>query len=254
MTGGIVVTVAGAKGGVGKTTTSINLGTAAVTETDRSVLLVEADLAMANVVDFLDLGYDPIHDPDLHDVMAERASIDEATYAVDSGLDVLPSGDSLDAVAEVDVRSLRPVVEAARSRYDVVLLDTAAGVSLKTILPLAVADGVVLVTTPRVSAVRDTKKTLEIVDRVDGEAAGVVIAQSGTGNAPPPERLADFLDVPLLGNVPADEAVNRSQDVGEAVVTYAPESPAAAGYLGVADALGLTARSATIVGDAGTSV
>ena len=196
MTEGVVIAVAGAKGGVGKTTTSINLGTVATIAMDRSVLLLEADLAMANVLDFLDLGYQPSEDPDLHDVLADRAGIDEATYTAASGLHILPSGDSLDGLAQIDARSLVPTVEAVRSRYDVVVVDTAAGVSLKTLLPLALADGVVLVSTPRVSAVRDTKKTVELIERADGEAAGIVIAQTGSGSAPPPDRLADFLGVP----------------------------------------------------------
>ena len=236
-----MLAVASAKGGVGKTTTAINLGTAAAANTDRSVLLVEADLAMANVLDFLDLPYRPGRDATLHDVLAGRAAAEEAVYAAEGGLDVLPSGDELDGYVDADVGRLGPTIESLRSRYDDVIVDTAAGVSRKTLLPLGLADGVVLVSTPRVSAIRDTKKTLELVDRVDGRVAGLVITQSGTGNAPPPERLADFLDAPLVGTVPADDAVDRSQDAGQAVVVYDPGSPAARGYLDVAADLGLMA-------------
>lgn len=234
MTEGITIGIASAKGGVGKTTLSINLATAIVTNTEQTVLLIEADLAMANVLDFLNLEFQPGTDPTLHDVLADRVQVEDAIYTASSGLDVLPCGADLDGFATADVRNLVSVVDTLETNYGVVVVDTAAGVSLKTLYPLRFADGVVLVSTPRASAVRDTKKTLNLVDRVGGSALGLVVNQTGTGTAPPPERLADFLGVPLLGSVPADEAVNRSQDAGEAVVTYDPDAPATKGCISAA--------------------
>lgn len=237
-----VFTIAGAKGGVGKTTTSINLGTVAAVS-GRTTLLVEADIAMANIVDFLDLPFDPKSDPTLHDVLAGDLSASEATVRADSGLEVLPSGDSLDGFARSDSDRLASVIQTAGTEYDLVIVDTAAGVSRKTLIPMAAADATVLVTTPRVSAVRDTQKTLELVRRVGGECVGVIVNEAGTGNAPPPERLAKFLNVPLLGSVPIDERIARAQDRGQAIVEFDPSSPAARGFLETAEALGFTAKS-----------
>ena len=246
MSEGSTIAIASAKGGVGKTTISINLATAIVTNTEQTVLLIEADLAMANVLDFLDLEFRSETDPTLHDVLADRVEVDDAIYSVASGLDVLPSGADIDGFATAEVRNLDSVVDTLETNYDVVVVDTAAGVSLKTLYPLRFANGVVLVSTPRVSAVRDTKKTLNLVDRVGGSALGLIVNQTGTGTAPPPERLADFLGVPLLGSVPADEAVNRSQDAGEALVTYDPDAPAAKGCISAAANLQAASDSTSI--------
>lgn len=234
------ITVAGAKGGVGKTTISINLGTvSALSGTD--TLLLEADLAMANVVDFLDLPFDPETDPSLHDVLTGDAAVDDAIVRAESGLAVLPSGGVVGRYADLDMATLGPAIRDASDDYELTVVDTAAGVSQKTLVPMGLADRVVLVTTPRVSAMRDTTKTVELVDRVDGTAAGVVVNEVGSGNAPPPERLAAFLDVPLLGGIPLDDAVAHAQDRGKPVVADDPSAPAAGAFADVAEELGLAA-------------
>lgn len=226
---GTVLAVAGCKGGVGKTTTAINLGTVACLH-DRSVLLVETDLAMANVCDFLDLDFDPERDPSLHEVLAGDSPIDEAVYDAPAGLRVLPSGATIDGFADADEDRLGEVVSLGREHFDLVLLDTPAGISRATLYPMALADDVVLVSTPRVSGIRDTKKTLELVERVGGSTAGLVLTRTGTGKAPPDERLADFLGVDLLGSIPEDGAVSTAQDAGRAVVDADRSAPAAVAY------------------------
>lgn len=229
-----VVSVAGAKGGVGKTTTCINLGSALACR-GRSVLVVELDLAMANVVDFLDLGFDPAVEPTLHDVLAGEATPTEATYAAPGGFDLLPSGTSLDGYVGAKPGAIADAVRALRGDYDVVLLDTGAGLSYEALLPLGLADWTVVVSTPRVAAVRDAQKTTKLVTRVGGSAMGLVLTKDGTGTAPAPERIANFLELDLLGRVPRDGSVPAAQDAGAPIVTHDIATPAARAYWTVAE-------------------
>lgn len=224
--------VAGAKGGVGKTTTSINLG-AALAEAGLAVLVVETDLAMANVVDFL--RFSP--GETLHEVLAGEATPSEAICEVPGGFDVLPSGTTVEGFVDADVTELPTVLEAVEDRYDVVVFDTGAGVSHESLLPLGLADRVVVVSSPRVASVRDASKTAELAEQLGGEVAGVLFSKSGTGRSPPPEQIASYLELPLLGHVPEDPAVPDAQDSGRPVVTASPEAPAARAYREVANSL-----------------
>jgi septum site-determining protein MinD len=231
MAGGAVLAIAGAKGGVGKTTTSINLS-AVLATVGHDVVLVELDLAMANVCDFLDLDVRLEHgrDPTLHEVLAGAANVADATYEAPGGFDVVPSGTSLQGFANANLDETAAVVRELRGDYDVVVLDTGGGLGTETILPLSLADETVLVSSPRVASVRDTKKTRDLVEHVGGTAAGVVFVKSGSGRSPGVDRIADFLSVELLGHVPEDSAVASAQDIGRPVVVADADSDAAKAY------------------------
>jgi septum site-determining protein MinD len=224
-----VYTVAGAKGGVGKTTVSLNLG-AAFAAAGATVVVVEMDLAMANMVDFLSLDADLKSAPTMHDVLAGRVPVEDALYPAPGDIDVVPSGVALDSFAATDVDRLDDVLPTLRAAYDLVIMDTGAGLSQETVQPLGRADDVVLVSTPRVAAIRDVEKTMELTDRAGGSVAGIVFTKSGTGKAPPPEKLANFLQTDLLGHVPEDRAVTNSQDEGIPVVMNQPASQAATAF------------------------
>lgn len=231
-----VYTVAGAKGGVGKTTTSINVG-ASLAATGLRTVVVELDLAMANLVDFIETNIDVEEAPTLHDVLAGEASVDAATYETDSGLWVVPSGTTLSGYAETDLKRLPDTVKSLSESFDVVLLDTPAGLSEETMRPMQVSDDLLLVSTPRVASVRNAKNTKELSQRVGTPVRGLVLTKSGTGASPGADRIAAFLDVDLLGHVPEDDAVPHSQDKGQPVVVNAPNSGAAVAYQRIAEKL-----------------
>jgi septum site-determining protein MinD len=246
---GRVLAVAGAKGGVGKTTTSLNLA-AALGADGRAVVVVEADLAMANAVDFLDVEVG--ERPSLHEVLAGQAGVETAIYPAPGGFDLVPSGTSLEGFMDADVQRFPRVIEQLRGRYDAVVIDTGAGVSQETVVPTGAADATILVSTPRVASVRDADKTMSVAQRAGAPVGGVVLTKSGTGRSPPAERIAQFLDTDLLGHVPQDPAVPKSQDAGIPVVANAPDSDAAVAYREIAaelrkrpDLVGMSARGET---------
>ncbi|EMA06851.1 septum site-determining protein MinD [Haloarcula vallismortis] len=252
-----VYTVAGAKGGVGKTTSSINLGTL-LAEAGYSTVVVEMDLAMANLVDFLDVGIDTDADATFHDVLAGDASVTDAMYETDMNLSLVPSGTTLDGYADTDLDRLSGIVETLRWHHDIVLLDTPAGLSEETIQPLKLADDVLLVSTPRVASIRNVSNTQELAERVEAPVRGLILTKSGTGASPGAAEIAEFLDVELLGHVPEDDAVPHSQDSGTPVVRNAPTSGAAIAYERISRQLvdtekastGTTADAAAVEGSA----
>ncbi|WP_121303576.1 P-loop NTPase [Haloarcula quadrata] len=239
-----VYTFAGAKGGVGKTTSSINLGTL-LAAAGYSTVVVKMDLAMANIVDFLDVDIDTDEDATFHDVLAGNASVTEATYETDADLSIVPSGTTLEGYADTDLDRLPGLVETLRWHHDIVLLDTPAGLSEETIQPLKLADHVLLVSTPRVASIRNVSNTKELAERVEAPVRGLILTKSGTGASPGADEISEFLDVELLGHVPEDDAVSHSQDSGVPVVQTAPSSGAAIAYERISEQLIDTAKAST---------
>jgi septum site-determining protein MinD len=222
---GRVFAVASGKGGVGKTTTAVNLA-AAMAEADRSVVLVDYDLGMANIGAVLDVEE---VETTLHDVLAGEAETQDAVSAAPGGFDVMLGGTTIEDFGRADPSELRDVTEDLRDTYDVTIVDTGGGLSHDTTVPLGLADDVLLVSTPQVAAIENTEKTLQLARRVGGDVKGLILTRLGTGGVDA-EAAVEDLPVPLLGKIPEDNQVAESETDGEPLVTYAQESPAAQSY------------------------
>ncbi|NGM68167.1 P-loop NTPase [Natronolimnobius sp. AArcel1] len=221
-----VYAIASGKGGVGKTTTTVNIGTA-LAQAGKRVAVVDVDLGMANLAGFVSLTPDSTT---LHDVLAGDASIEDATYRLADNIVAVPSGTGLDEYAEASPEGLGDVINDLRTAYDYVLLDVGAGISHETVLPLGLADAVLVVSTPEPAAVQDSKKTIELTARANGSVAGLVVTRTHPGSDISYEEIAARLEIPLLGTVPEDSAARESVYAGTPLVVYNAEGPAAIAY------------------------
>lgn len=237
---GYAYALASGKGGVGKTTSAINLG-AALRSMGHDTVVVDTDLAMANLGSLL--GID--HRPTLHDVLAGDADLRDALVwlsttdapPADSPPDddaarlvVVPGSHSLDSFAAADPGRLSRVIRSLTAAADFVLCDTGAGLSHENAVPLGVADGVVLVTTPDPVATTDTRKAAEFAERAGGTPVGAVLTRAG--EATDVSAVTRDLGVEMLAVVPETDAVGR-----EPLVETAPDSYAAEAYRRLAAAL-----------------
>jgi septum site-determining protein MinD len=216
---GHVFTIAGGKGGVGKTTTAVNVGVA-LQDAGYDVVIVDADLGMANLAAMLGVEYDT----SLHEVLAERAAISDTLTEGPGDVTLVPGEQSLEAFADADPAKLRKVIKTLSNAYDVVLIDTGAGLSHEATVPLGLADSVLLVTTPDSVAIGDASKTAQLSKRVDGEVVGSILTRAeGPDDI---SSVTDALDHPLLAVIPEDTEATTD----EPLVLNFPDSPAAEAY------------------------
>lgn len=225
-----VYAIASGKGGVGKTTTTVNLGTA-LAQAGKRVAVVDVDLGMANLAGFVSLSPESTT---LHDVLTGDASIDEATYRLADNIVALPSGTGLDDYAKASPEGLRDVVQELREAYDYVFLDVGAGISHETVLPLGLADSVVVISTPEPAAIQDSQKTVRLTDRAGGTVEGLVLTRTHPNSNISYEDIAARLDIPLIGTIPEDPAARSSLYAGTPLVVYAPDGPAATAFRRIA--------------------
>ena len=224
---GFALAIASGKGGVGKTTTAVNLG-AAFAEADLEVAIVDADLGMANLGAFVGL---TTPDATIHDVLAKEATIEDACHR-GGGLTIIPGSTDLDSFSGLDTDILEDIVEDLRARFDVVILDAGAGLSHEVGVSLQVADAVLLVTTSELSSLTDAAKTGELVERLDVPVVGAVFTRTGDGSFEDVEGIATALGTTdaVTVSVPYDRSVHRSIRKGIPVVMDAPDAPASQAY------------------------
>lgn len=163
--GGTLLTVTGAKGGVGTTLTSVHLALAA-RASGRTVALLDLDLQSGDVASYLDVQF--------RRSVADLAGItdinprvlQEAVYAHDTGLALLLAPAEGERGEEVTDRVARQVLGALRARHDVVIVDCGSQMNAATAAAVETADQALLVVTPDVVAVRAAKRMVRLWDRL----------------------------------------------------------------------------------------
>ena len=237
---GKVLAVTSGKGGVGKTFVSANLA-AALAKLGHRVLVLDADLGLANLDVVLNL-YPKIT---LHDVFTGKAKLEEAIIRAPGGFSVLLAGSGMVEYSRLtpEVRDdfLR-IMNGLTPHYDVVLLDTGAGISDVVLFAVSLASEVLVVATPEPTSLTDAYATIKVlVGQQKRQNVRMVINQTarlGDGRAIT-VQLQQVLDrfvasepgrpIKLLhmGDIPADTAVRQAVMRRQLLMQSTPSSPAA---------------------------
>jgi chromosome partitioning protein len=245
----LIIAMCNQKGGVGKTTTTINLG-AALAEYERRVLLVDFDPQGSLSVG---LGVNPHNlTSSIYNLLMSRdLSIDEVIDETNvPGLDILPSNIDLSA-AEIQLvsevareQTLIRLLESVRSRYDVILIDCAPSLGLLTINALTAADRVIMPLECEFFALRGiallTDTIAKVQDRLNPQLE--ILGILGTMYDPRTLHSREVLErvVEAFGEQVFHSVIRRTVKfpettvAGEPITTYAPTSPGAEAYRSLA--------------------
>jgi septum site-determining protein MinD len=221
-----VIVIASGKGGTGKTTITANMGIA-LAKAGKKVLLVDADVAMANLSLILGMQSSPIT---LHDVLLGESQVHDAIYDGPNGLHFIPSGLSLDNYKRVDSERLSGIIASIADQYDFVLMDAAAGIEKNVLSALSAAQETLLVTMPTSPAIADALKTKIVAQRLGSKVIGVIInfVMDEKGEISKSE-CSSILELPVYGAIPYDAEVRKSfmQQKVLPVIARKPDSAAA---------------------------
>jgi flagellar biosynthesis protein FlhG len=237
---GKVVAVTSGKGGVGKTFVSANIA-AALAKLGNKVLVLDADLGLANLDVVLNL-YPKIT---LHDVFTGKAKLEEAIIRAPGGFSVLLAGSGMVEYSRLtpEVRDdfLR-IVSGLIPHYDVVILDTGAGISDVVLFAVSLASEVIVVATPEPTSLTDAYATIKVlVGQQKRQTIRMVVNQTarlGDGRAIT-VQLQQVLDrfvtaepgkaVKLvhMGDIPADVSVRQAIMRRQLLMQATPGCPAA---------------------------
>ena len=223
-----VYAISGAKGGVGKTTTAANLA-ATLAAAGHSVVAVDGDIGTPNLGPALGVTPGP-DDPTIHDVLAGEATLSAAAYEGPHGIYVVPGRDDLDSFRRADPARLGAALSTV-SGVDYVIVDTSAGLTHESALPLSLADGVLLVTTPDRDALSATRKSLELTRELGGTVAGVAVNRARDDSADPE------VGAPLLGRIPESRELAAGSAVGEPITVRSPGGDVALAFRRLASRL-----------------
>jgi septum site-determining protein MinD len=241
--------VASGKGGTGKTTSTLALGMALAAEYD--VTVVDADMGMANLLFHAGLAE---VETTLHDVLVagEGSAPVEAAVYERYGMSIVPCGTSLADFAAADPTRLREVVARLAADTDVLLLDSAATLSSRAaVLPIVLADRVVVVLEPTIPSLSDGLKVQEYARSYDTGTAGILFNKVRDDDAIDAiaSKAERYFEGPTLASIPASDVVREARRAGQPLLDHAPDSTAAGAYREAARALSVRDRDSATVAD-----
>lgn len=231
------IVITSGKGGVGKTTSTANIGTALALQ-GKKVCLIDMDIGLRNLDVILGLENRIIYD--IVDVIEGRAKLHQALIKdkrFDDLLFLLPASQHADKYA-IETDQMVDIIQELDEFYDYILIDSPAGIEQGFENSIVAADGAIIITTPEISAIRDADRIVGILEQRDIEPPQLVInrirkGMMDDGDVMDIEEITRHLSIGLLGIVYDDDEVVRTSNQGKPVVLD-PDFDSSKGYRNIA--------------------
>lgn len=218
---GEVIVITSGKGGVGKTTSTANIGSG-LAALNKKVVLIDTDIGLRNLDVVLGLENRIVYN--LVDVVEgncrlKQALIHDKKY---SELYLLPSAQTRDKTSVTPEQMIK-LTDELREEFDYVILDCPAGIEQGFQNAIAGADRAIIITTPEVSAIRDADRIIGLLEASEMKKTELVVNRIRMdmvkrGDMMSVEDVVDILSVDLLGAVPDDEEVVVATNQGQPLV------------------------------------
>lgn len=224
---GKLIVISSGKGGVGKTTTSVNLATA-LAKHGRNVVLVDGNLTTPNIGLHLGLTKFPIT---LNDVLRGEATLQDAIYIHPLGFKLLPGSLSIRSFSEINSRKLKKIFDDLKELCDFVIVDSAAGLGNEALSVLKNADEIIIVTNPELPAVTDAFKIVTLAREIGIPVKGIVLNKVRKNNFDLGfKAIEGLLETPITTIIEDDKNMRESLYSKKPMVHLMPNSRSANQY------------------------
>lgn len=232
-----VIVVTSGKGGVGKTTTSANIGSG-LALSGKKVVLVDADIGLRNLDVVLGLENRIVYN--IVDAVEGNCRVSQALIRdkKNQNLYLLPAAQTRDKDA-VNTEQMKKLTDELRTEFDYIIIDSPAGIEQGFKNSIAAADRALIVTTPEISAIRDADRIIGLLEANDIKNNRLIVNRLRPdmvkrGEMMSVDDVIEILAIELIGVVPDDENVVISTNTGDPIVLKFENSLAGRAYLNIA--------------------
>ncbi|MEM7821650.1 MAG: cell division ATPase MinD [Candidatus Aenigmatarchaeota archaeon] len=219
-----VIGIVSGKGGVGKTTLTINLGAALSHYFKKKVTIVDCNITTSHLGLYLGMYYCPIT---LNKVLRGESEIEEAIYEHFTGMKVVPSSLSVSELEGIDVTLLRESIKPLEEKNDIVLLDGSPGLGREAMGCLKACDEVLYITAPYVPSIIDIIKYQEVISVLNLRPIGIVLnAVDKARYEMNAKEVEELTRLPVLASIPYDKNVKKAVSLKMPVIVLNKNSPA----------------------------
>ena len=233
---GEVIVITSGKGGVGKTTTTANLGSS-LAEAGKKVVLVDTDIGLRNLDVVMGLENRIVYD--IIDVVEEKCKLRQALIKDKrfEELFLLPAAQTRDKTA-INEEQMKELTKKLKEDFDYILIDCPAGIEQGFKNAIAGADRAIVVTTAEISAIRDADRIIGLLESSEIRNPELIVNRLRPnmvkkGEMMEVDDIVDLLSVDLIGVVPDDEYIITQTNKGEPVIKN-KKAPSGKAYIEIA--------------------
>ena len=233
---GEVIVITSGKGGVGKTTTTANLGSS-LAEAGKKVVLVDTDIGLRNLDVVMGLENRIVYD--IVDVVEEKCKLRQALIKDKrfEELFLLPAAQTRDKTA-INEEQMKELTKKLKEDFDYILIDCPAGIEQGFKNAIAGADRAIVVTTAEISAIRDADRIIGLLESSEIRNPELIVNRLRPnmvkkGEMMEVDDIVDLLSVDLIGVVPDDEHIITQTNKGEPVIKN-KKAPSGKAYIEIA--------------------
>jgi septum site-determining protein MinD len=230
-----IIGVISGKGGVGKTTVSLNLGAVLAKHHKKNVTIVDCNVTTSHLSLYLGMYYCPVT---LNKVLRGENTIEESCHSHFSGMNIIPASLSLSDLEGIDITEIRENLKNIFDKNDIIILDGSPGLGREAMAVIKASDELIYVTNPYIPFIMDIIRCQEVVNELNIKQLGIVLNMvHGKGHEMTKHEIEELTKLKVISTVPFDTNVHKSLALKMPITMYKPNAPASREFFRLASNL-----------------